>query len=176
MTAFLPESASLAERRLDDGIEARYAALPLNTFSLMWDPFTIPAQYLAALAWGLSVDTWISGTPEEELRAVTAASTQAHEHKGTERGVKGALDATGALYTYTERPGGAAFRADITIENAASLRITRGVLVATIDNFKRASVHHSYTYSEGLSASVPIATGTTTRRVRTLLLTLEVST
>ena len=173
--ALMPEAASALERRLDDDAEARYAAVPVEMFGDMWDPHEIPLEYLAAMAWAFSIDGWMPDAALGARRAIVARYVQAHQRKGTERGVRDALDAMGALYEYTERPGGAAFRADITITNAASLLFTRTRFVATLNDVKRASVHHSYTYINGTEITTAIAAGAGIRRTRTLLLTLEAS-
>ena len=89
----LPPNASDTERVIE-AASARSSGVPVPIRHL-WNAATCPVSALPFLAWAFSVDDWDSDWPEEEKRAVIAASVAIHRIKGTPAGVKLALSAAG---------------------------------------------------------------------------------
>ena len=74
---------------------ARAGDLPVD-LPLLVQPYAIPKTFLPWLAWGLSVDLWDAGWPEEKRRKVVAGSLPLHAKKGTPYAIKTAVGIVGA--------------------------------------------------------------------------------
>lgn len=89
----LPSNSTPLERAMATAA-ARILAIDLP-IDRMWDPETIPAEFLPWLAWSLSVDIWDPEWTEETKRKAIAASIEVHRHKGSVGAVKRAVEAAG---------------------------------------------------------------------------------
>ena len=131
-----PDTASVVERRLDDGAGYRVGMVPAGYRA--WCVDDLPKSWLPVLAWALSVELWDPAWTVAERRAAILSAVTQHREKGTPAGVKRALDFVGAIYDYAEP---APFTCTITIHNLAALSV--GGLTALrsqLDRAKRASV------------------------------------
>jgi phage tail P2-like protein len=88
----LPFHSSHLERALEKA--ARWASSHVNLVNV-WNPDTVPEEFLEILAWSLSVDDWDPAWSIEVKRAVIRASIEVHRYKGTVYGVRTALAAMG---------------------------------------------------------------------------------
>ena len=132
-----PDTASVVERRLDDGAGDRVGMVPAGYRA--WCVDDLPESWLPVLAWALSVELWDPAWAVAERRAAILSAATQHREKGTPAGVKRALDFVGAIYDYTEGP--APFTCAITIHNLATLSVDGlAALRSQLDRAKRASV------------------------------------
>ena len=132
-----PDTASVVERRLDDGAGSRVGMVPAGYRA--WCVDDLPESWLPVLAWALSVELWDPAWTVAERRAAILSAVAQHREKGTPAGVKRALDFVGAIYDYTEGP--APFTCAITIHNLATLSVDGlAALRSQLDRAKRASV------------------------------------
>ncbi|MCI5078709.1 phage tail protein I [Oricola sp.] len=74
---------------------ARIGELPVDLRDLV-RPFEVAPAHLPWLAWGLSVDLWDKGWPQEKKRARTARSLPFHAIKGTQTAIAETLAVMGA--------------------------------------------------------------------------------
>lgn len=86
MTSLLPPNATPLERALEAGLAPIAGIDP--AIGDLWNPATIPAEWLPWLAWSLSVDTWDADWPEAEKRDAVARSIALHRVKGTRASVE----------------------------------------------------------------------------------------
>ncbi len=93
MTSLLPPNSTATERAIEAATAPGFE-LPVDVASLS-RPAACPPQFLASLAWGLSVDSWDSDWTDARKRAVIAASVEVHRRKGTVGSIKRALAAMG---------------------------------------------------------------------------------
>lgn len=93
MTSLLPPNSTATERALEAATAPGFD-LPVEIASLS-SPDTCPPQFLASLAWGLSVDSWDSNWTDARKREVIKASVEVHRRKGTVGSIKRALAAMG---------------------------------------------------------------------------------
>ena len=160
MTAITPAPAGSAETRLDAAADERLGSFEASLAETAWDASNIPEEYLPVLAWAHSLDEWNPAWDAQTRRDAINGATAAHRLKGTPAGVKGVLDRIGAEYTYSERIGGAASTAAVTILNSGSLRISDAVsLESLINAHKRGTVHMTITLQSGVRGEIPIAGG-----------------
>ena len=160
MTTIAPPSAGPAEARIDAAAAERLDAVPAALPAAAWLPALAPAAWLPVLAWSMSLDVWSSDWSITEKRLAIAAAIESHRLKGTAAGVKAALDRIGAAYTYTERPGGKAFTAEVAIRNPSALRLPAGTTLRDIvDSHKRGTVVMTITTGASLSGAIPVAGG-----------------
>jgi hypothetical protein len=89
METLLPPNRTEFEEAADL-MGSHSTALSVDVPSLV-RPYEISQQHLPWLAWGLSVDLWDKGWPEEKKRSRTARSLIHHSIKGTEAGISEAL-------------------------------------------------------------------------------------
>ena len=133
-----PESAGRAERRLDEAAEMRLAAVPAALPASAWCVDDIPESWLGVLAWALSIEYWDPDWTAAQRREAIRAAVEEHRLKGTEAGVRRALERAGAVYTYSEPD---AFTCSIEVHNIAALGAAGlAGLVVTLERVKRASV------------------------------------
>lgn len=90
----LPPHSTDLERAIEEVVAGRLAAIPMD-FAKLWDVERAPPEFLADLAYTLSVDAWVSEWSETRKRAAIASSVSIHRHKGTVGSIKRALDAAG---------------------------------------------------------------------------------
>ena len=132
-----PDTASVVERRLDDGAGNRVGRVPAGYRA--WCVDDLPESWLPVLAWALSVELWDPAWTVAERRAAILSAVAQHREKGTPAGVKRALDFVGAIYDYAEGP--APFTCTITIHNLGTLAVDGlAALRSQLDRAKRASV------------------------------------
>ena len=160
MTAITPPQAGSSEERLDAAAAERLDALPAALPARAWDPHGVDAAFLPVLAWAHSIDEWNPAWDAQARRDAIAGAVAAHRRKGTAAGVKGVLDRIGAIYDYTERPGGDPFTAKATIRNPGELRKSDVVTVQQlVDNHKRGTVHMTIEFGTGFGLQAPVAGG-----------------
>ena len=158
MTSLLPYNASALERALE-GATARIGDVPVPLRDL-WSPQRCPLKILPWLAWALGVEEWTPEWPERVKRSIVADAIAVHREKGTVAALRRILAAVGAEYDYTERPGGVAMTATLTIYNGASIELAGlAGITAAIDRVKRASLHVTVVLLSGLAGEVPVASG-----------------
>lgn len=86
MTSLLPPNATRLERGLEAGLAP--IATVERPIELLWDPATIPLNWLPWLAYSLSVDSWDPDWPEATKRQAVAESIALHRLKGTRASVE----------------------------------------------------------------------------------------
>ena len=168
-----PETAGLAERRLDETAETRVGDIPAALPAAAWRVADLPESWLGVLAWALSVELWSRDWTAAQRRAAIRDAVAQHREKGTPAGVKRALDRAGAVYTYEEP---APFMCRITIHNLVALAAGLNSLRAQIRRVERASVHCTIVApSAGLPRTkVAFAAGVGATAVRSQPLLLQI--
>lgn len=159
--ALLPPSARPVERHLEQAA-AHYDEGRDVPIDALWDPARCPAALLPWLAWALGVRRWDAAWSPDVQRAVIASSIPLHRIEGTPGALRTHLDAIGAIYDVTERPGGAAFSATVTIHNSAAVGTAAlAALDGQLADITRLSVEHRITLRRGAELVLPIAPGVT---------------
>ncbi|MCO5082656.1 MAG: phage tail protein I [Rhizobiaceae bacterium] len=80
--SLLPANSKAFERAFSISV-AELRRMPAELILTLWDPWTIPAGFLAVLAWGLHLDYWREWWPEFRKRQVIAESRAFHRLKST---------------------------------------------------------------------------------------------
>ena len=79
--SLLPPNATAAEKAIEAAAADRLG-LPVPLRDL-WNPDTCPAEFLAWLAWSLSIDAWSPTWPEAVKRSVVKNAIAIQRRKGT---------------------------------------------------------------------------------------------
>jgi len=93
LVSVLPNNATALEKSLEQ-VARTGSAIP-SVLGALWNPDTCPSQYLAYLAWALSVDFWDARWSDETKRNVLRDAVRLHRLKGTLGSVKRALQSAG---------------------------------------------------------------------------------
>jgi len=95
--SLLPRNRTPVELQLEQALAVKYCVEKLDpdVIRKLHNPAECPADFLAWLAYSLSVDVWDDNWDEAKKRRVIAASVDIHRHKGTVGAVKRTLDALG---------------------------------------------------------------------------------
>lgn len=129
MSDLLPPNSTATERALAEAM-AILDEIPLPIREV-WNADTIPARYLAWLAWAYSVDEWDRTWEEDQKRATVRASLEIQRHKGTIGAVRNALGALGIYVEvrewYQQAPAGAPFTFTLYIEASQTPVTLEGV-------------------------------------------------
>lgn len=94
MSDLLPFNASKVEKAMSEGASSSIREMQVRHGDL-WNPATVPVEFIPWLAHALSVDHWNSNWPESVKREVLFQSVAVHRRKGTIGAIRRALEATG---------------------------------------------------------------------------------
>ena len=95
----LYQNATGLEKAMADADAERIQGTPAELVMEVWDPFLIAAKNLPFLAWAYSVDIWEDGWSEETQRNWTSVQLLFKSLRGTEAGIRMALDYAGRDFT-----------------------------------------------------------------------------
>lgn len=87
----LPLASSEAERAVSIAVAGELALITPAILKTLYNPATVPAPFLPALGYALSVDQWDTGWTDAQKRAAIQKSLPLHALKGTNAAVLGAL-------------------------------------------------------------------------------------
>ena len=171
----LPPSATPLEGHLEQAM-AHYADGRDVPIDVLWDPHRCPAPLLPWLAWALAVRRWDPEWSVDVQRQVIAGAIPLHRIEGTLGALRARLDAVGAIYSITERPGDAPFTARVTVFNSASVgaEATRRLL-AQLDDVTRLSVEIAVALEAGATLDAPVSIGAGAVTVADWGLTVDVA-
>ncbi len=158
MSSLLPPNATALMRALESA-GARLGDVPLPIRS-MWNPDTIPTEFLPFMAWALSVDAWKSYWPEHVKRAVVRNAIQIQRTKGTAQSVRQAVAAFGGNAEIREwfqlTPPGPphTFESILTISGSGGQSASAEFVDDVIAEVSRVKpVRSHFTFTQGLQAT-----------------------
>lgn len=159
MAQLLPNNATEAERALEQTLAAR-GEIPLPIRSV-WSAQDCPAELLAWLAWGLSLDDWDAAWPESLKRARIAAAIPVQRRKGTAQSVRDVVAAYGGSIAVREwwetTPPGDPHTFALTVFGGNAETVD--ALAADIDRTKPLRSRFTFTQAETGTAGVAVIAG-----------------
>ncbi len=161
----LPPNSTQLERGIETAM-ARLGDMPVPIRQL-YDPDTCPAELLAYLAWGLSIDTWSSDWPEAVKRARVRSAIAIQRRKGTASSVRDVVESFGGSVAVREwwqmtPPGDPhTFNLLLNITDQSGAPVDAAFVDAVIaEVYRTKPVRSHFTFSQALNGTagiVPVA-------------------